>query len=139
MPRTGSWSGWTTPPSPGGPAVGGAGGRVALLSPARRPRLRSGPSPGGRARDAGRGLPAAAPASRSGDGPGNSGSAGGRGGVPAHPLAGPEALVAASHGAAVLVVGAHPAGRFAQLVTSVSHRAAAFATCPVAFVRQGQY
>ena len=51
----------------------------------------------------------------------------------------PEALVAASHGAAVLVVGAHPTSSFAQLVTSVSHRAAAFATCPVAFVRQGQY
>lgn len=51
----------------------------------------------------------------------------------------PEALVAASHGAAVLVVGAHSTHGFAQLVTSVSHRAAAFATCPVAFVRQGQY
>ena len=51
----------------------------------------------------------------------------------------PEALVAASHGAAVLVVGAHSTHGFARLVTSVSHRAAAFATCPVAFVRQGQY
>ncbi|MGZ4653661.1 universal stress protein [Oryzihumus sp.] len=51
----------------------------------------------------------------------------------------PEALVAASHGAAVLVLGAHSSRRFAQLVTSVSHRAAAFATCPVAFVRPGQY
>ena len=51
----------------------------------------------------------------------------------------PEALVAASHGAALLVVGTHTTSAFAQLLTSVSHRAAAFATCPVAFVRQGQF
>ena len=51
----------------------------------------------------------------------------------------PEALVAASHGAALLVVGTHTTSAFAQLLTSVSHRAAAFATCPVAFVHQGQY
>lgn len=49
-----------------------------------------------------------------------------------------EALVAAGHGAALLVIGSHPRGVFSEVFTSVTRRTAAFATCPVAAVRQGQ-
>ena len=49
-----------------------------------------------------------------------------------------EALVAASHGAALLVLGSHVRGAFGEIFRSVSRRAAAFATCPVAAVREGQ-
>jgi nucleotide-binding universal stress UspA family protein len=49
-----------------------------------------------------------------------------------------EALTAASHGAALLVVGSHMRGAFSQIFRSVSRRTAAFASCPVAAVREGQ-
>jgi nucleotide-binding universal stress UspA family protein len=49
-----------------------------------------------------------------------------------------EALTAASHGAAMLVVGSHVRGAFAEVFKSVSRRAAAFASCPVVAVREGQ-
>lgn len=49
-----------------------------------------------------------------------------------------EALTAASHGAALLVVGSHVRGAFSGIFRSVSRRTAAFATCPVAAVREGQ-
>jgi nucleotide-binding universal stress UspA family protein len=49
-----------------------------------------------------------------------------------------EALTAASHGAALLVVGSHTRGAFSQIFRSVSRRTVAFASCPVAAVREGQ-
>jgi nucleotide-binding universal stress UspA family protein len=49
-----------------------------------------------------------------------------------------QALVAASHGAALLVLGPQVRGTFGEIFQSVSRRAAAFATCPVAAVRDGQ-
>lgn len=49
-----------------------------------------------------------------------------------------EALTAASHGAAMLVVGSHVRGAFSEVFKSVSRRAAAFASCPVVAVREGQ-
>jgi len=50
-----------------------------------------------------------------------------------------EILVAASHGAALLVVGSHKRGPFGYMFTSVARRGAAFTTCPVAVVREGQH
>ncbi len=49
-----------------------------------------------------------------------------------------EALTAASHGAALLVVGSHMRGAFSEIFRSVSRRTAAYASCPVAAVREGQ-
>ncbi|WP_161780871.1 universal stress protein [Amycolatopsis orientalis] len=49
----------------------------------------------------------------------------------------PETLVAASHGAALLVVGSHAHGAFAEVFRSVAWRSVAFATCPVAVVPSG--
>jgi uncharacterized protein len=43
-------------------------------------------------------------------------------------------LVAASHGAALLVVGSHKHGAFGRMFKSVARNAATFATCPVAFM-----
>ena len=50
-----------------------------------------------------------------------------------------EVLVAASHGAALLVVGSHERGPFGHMLTSMAGRAAAFTTCPVAVVRDGRH
>jgi uncharacterized protein len=50
-----------------------------------------------------------------------------------------EVLVAASHGAALLVVGSHERGPFGHMLTSMAGRGAAFTTCPVAVVRDGRY
>lgn len=49
-----------------------------------------------------------------------------------------EVLVAASYGAALLVVGSHEHGAFGKVFNSVARRAVAFATCPVAVVRGKQ-
>ncbi|MFD5246106.1 universal stress protein [Amycolatopsis sp. NPDC058340] len=46
----------------------------------------------------------------------------------------PETLIAASHGAALLVVGTHVQGAFAEVFKSIARRTVAFATCPVAVV-----
>lgn len=50
-----------------------------------------------------------------------------------------EVLVAASHGAALLVVGSRERGPFGHMLTSMAGRGAAFTTCPVAVVRDGRY
>jgi len=50
-----------------------------------------------------------------------------------------EVLVAASHGAALLVVGSQQRGPFGDMVNPVARCAAAFTTCPVAVVREGQH
>jgi nucleotide-binding universal stress UspA family protein len=50
-----------------------------------------------------------------------------------------EVLVAASHGAALLVVGSQKRGPFGCMVKPVARCAAAFTTCPVAVVREGQH
>ena len=50
-----------------------------------------------------------------------------------------EVLVAASHGAALLVVGSHERGPFGHMLTSLAGRGAAFTTCPVAVVRDGRH
>ncbi len=50
-----------------------------------------------------------------------------------------EVLVAASRGAALLVVGSHKRGAFGYMVNSVARRGAACTTCPVAVVREGQH
>ena len=50
-----------------------------------------------------------------------------------------EVLVAASHGAALFVVGSHERGPFGHMLTSMAGRGAAFATCPVAVVRDGRH
>ena len=50
-----------------------------------------------------------------------------------------EVLVAASHGAALLVVGSQQRGPFGDVVKSVARRGAACTTCPVAVVREGQH
>ena len=50
-----------------------------------------------------------------------------------------EVLVAASHGAALLVVGSHERGPFGHMLTSMAGRGAAFTTCPVAVVRDGRH
>jgi len=50
-----------------------------------------------------------------------------------------EALVAASRGAALLVVGSHQRGAFGYMFKSVARRGPAFTTCPVAVVREGQH
>ena len=50
-----------------------------------------------------------------------------------------EVLVAASRGAALLVVGSQQRGPFGDLVKSVARRGAACTTCPVAVVREGQH
>ena len=49
-----------------------------------------------------------------------------------------EVLVAASHGAALLVVGSHERGPFGRMLTSMAGRGAAFAACPVAVVQDGR-
>jgi nucleotide-binding universal stress UspA family protein len=54
------------------------------------------------------------------------------------PVRAPEALIAASHGAALLVVGAHERGRFGEVFSSLAHRTASLATCPVAVVGKNQ-
>jgi uncharacterized protein len=50
-----------------------------------------------------------------------------------------DVLVAASHGAALLVVGSQQRGPFGDMVKSVARRGAACTTCPVAVVREGQH
>ena len=50
-----------------------------------------------------------------------------------------EVLVAASHGAALLVVASHKRGPFGRMFTSTAGRGAAFATCPVAVVQEGRH
>ena len=50
-----------------------------------------------------------------------------------------EVLVAASHGAALLVVGPQQRGPFGDVVKSVARRGAACTTCPVAVVRERQH
>ena len=50
-----------------------------------------------------------------------------------------EVLVAASHGAALLVVGSQQRGPFGDVVKSAARRGAACTTCPVAVVREGQH
>jgi uncharacterized protein len=50
-----------------------------------------------------------------------------------------EALVAASHGAALLVVGSHKRGPFGDIFTTAARRGAAFATIPVTVVRDGRH
>ncbi len=49
-----------------------------------------------------------------------------------------EALVAASHGAALVVVGSQERGPFGYVFTSVARRGAVFPACPVAVVQDGQ-
>ena len=49
-----------------------------------------------------------------------------------------EVLVAASHGAALLVVGSHERGPFGRMHTSMAGRGAAFPACPVAVVQDGR-
>ena len=53
------------------------------------------------------------------------------------PSSAAETLVAAAHGAALLAVGNHVRANPDEAAKSVARRAAAFATCPVAFVRAG--
>jgi nucleotide-binding universal stress UspA family protein/nitroimidazol reductase NimA-like FMN-containing flavoprotein (pyridoxamine 5'-phosphate oxidase superfamily) len=48
-----------------------------------------------------------------------------------------EVLVAASHGAALLVVASYKRGPFGDVFTPAARRRAAFATCPVAVVQDG--
>jgi nucleotide-binding universal stress UspA family protein len=50
-----------------------------------------------------------------------------------------EVLIAASHDAALLVVGSRERGPFGHMFTSAAGRAAAFTTCPVAVVRDGRH
>ena len=50
-----------------------------------------------------------------------------------------EVLVAASRGAALLVVGSQQRGPFGDVAKSVARRGAACTTCPVAVVREGQH
>ncbi len=50
-----------------------------------------------------------------------------------------EVLVAASRGASLLVVGSQKRGAFGYMFKSVPRRGAAFTTCPVAVVREGQH
>ena len=50
-----------------------------------------------------------------------------------------EVLVAASHGAALLVVGSHERGPFGRMLTSMAGRGAAFRGCPVAVVQDGRH
>ena len=50
-----------------------------------------------------------------------------------------EVLVAASHGAALLVVGSHERGPFGHMHTSMAGRGAAFPGCPVAVVQDGRH
>ena len=50
-----------------------------------------------------------------------------------------EVLVAASHGAALLVVGSHERGPFGHMLTSMAGRGAAFPACPVAVVQDGRH
>jgi nucleotide-binding universal stress UspA family protein/nitroimidazol reductase NimA-like FMN-containing flavoprotein (pyridoxamine 5'-phosphate oxidase superfamily) len=50
-----------------------------------------------------------------------------------------EVLVAASHGAALLVVGSHERGPFGRMFTSAAGRGAAFPACPVAVVQDGRH
>jgi nucleotide-binding universal stress UspA family protein len=50
-----------------------------------------------------------------------------------------EVLAAASHGAALLVVGSHERGPFGHMLTPMAGRGAAFTTCPVAVVRDGRH
>jgi uncharacterized protein len=50
-----------------------------------------------------------------------------------------EALIAASHGAALLVVGSHKRGSFGSVVTSAARGGAAFPACPVAVVQDGRH
>jgi len=50
-----------------------------------------------------------------------------------------EVLVAASRGAALLVVGSQKRGAFGYMFKSVARCGAAFTTCPVAVVREGQH
>jgi len=50
-----------------------------------------------------------------------------------------EVLVAASHGAALLVVGSQQRGPFGDVVKSAARRGASRTTCPVAVVREGQH
>ena len=49
-----------------------------------------------------------------------------------------EVLVAASHGAALLVVGSHERGPFGNVFTPAAWRGAAFPACPVAVVQDGR-
>lgn len=50
-----------------------------------------------------------------------------------------EVLVAASHGAALLVVASHKRGPFGYVFTSAARRGAAFSACPVAVVQDGRH
>ena len=50
-----------------------------------------------------------------------------------------DVLAAASHGAALLVVGSRERGPFGPVLTAVAGRGAAFAACPVAVVRDGRH
>ena len=50
-----------------------------------------------------------------------------------------EVLVAASHGAALLVVGSRKRGPFGYVFTSAAWRGAAFPACPVAVVQDGRH
>jgi nucleotide-binding universal stress UspA family protein/nitroimidazol reductase NimA-like FMN-containing flavoprotein (pyridoxamine 5'-phosphate oxidase superfamily) len=50
-----------------------------------------------------------------------------------------DVLVAASHGAALLVVGSHERGPFGRMFTSAAGRGAAFPACPVAVVQDGRH
>jgi uncharacterized protein len=50
-----------------------------------------------------------------------------------------EVLVAASHGAALLVVGSHERGPFGYVFTPAARRGAAFPACPVAVVQDGRH
>ena len=50
-----------------------------------------------------------------------------------------EVLVAASHGAALLVVASHKRGPFGYVFTSAARRGAAFSVCPVAVVQVGRH
>ena len=50
-----------------------------------------------------------------------------------------EVLVAASLGAALLVVGSHERGPFGHMFTSAARRGAAFSACPVAVVQDGRH
>ena len=50
-----------------------------------------------------------------------------------------DVLVAASHGAALLVVGSHERGPFGYMLTSAARCGAAFPGCPVAVVQDGRH
>jgi nucleotide-binding universal stress UspA family protein len=50
-----------------------------------------------------------------------------------------EVLVAASHGAALLVVSSQKRGAFGYMFKSAARRGAAFTTCPVAVLREGRH